>query len=84
MLMKKKIAKVLTICNDCEHLIVADNRNDSSSNFAICMFKQITPIVVLDSQTTDVLSYKIAIPEFCGLEDYRPNRKSKGIEEEEE
>lgn len=65
-----KIAKVIELCNDCEHCTIADNRKENKSSFAICMFPDNEPFLVGNSQTGDVLHYQINFPKNCPLEDY--------------
>lgn len=66
---RRKIEHVIETCNDCRHCVVADNRRETKSSFAICMLPE-KPIIIQDSQTGDVLHHKLLIPAFCGLEDY--------------
>lgn len=70
-----KIAKVIELCNDCEHCIIADNRKETKSSFAICMFPDKTPLFLADCQTGDVLHYQINFPKNCPLEDYKETEK---------
>lgn len=66
-----KIAKIIELCNDCEHCTIADNRKETKSSFAICRFPDTPSLLVGDCQTGDVLHYQIQIPDNCPLEDYK-------------
>lgn len=69
----KKIAKVIELCNDCEHCVFADNRRETKSTFAICMSGKVEPFLINESQSSDIASYGLAIPKNCPLEDYGKN-----------
>ena len=71
----KKIAQVITECNECEFCVIADNRRESKSRFAICMFPDAPHFLIAESQTGNVLEQKITIPDNCPLEDYKETPK---------
>lgn len=70
-----KIAKVITECNECEFCVIADNRRESKSSFAICMFPDAPHFLIAQSQTSDVLHLSLTIPNNCPLEDYKEPAK---------
>ena len=70
-----KIAKVITECNECEFCVIADNRRESKSSFAICMFPDAPHFLIDESQTGDVLFITLTIPDNCPLEDYKETPK---------
>jgi hypothetical protein len=70
-----KIAKVISECNECEFCVIADNRRESKSSFAICMFPDAPHFLIAESQTGDISHHSLTIPNNCPLEDYKPTGK---------
>lgn len=70
-----KIAKVISECNECQFCVIADNRRESKSSFALCMFPDAPHFLIAESQTGNVLEQKITIPNNCPLEDYKETPK---------
>lgn len=70
-----KIAKVISECNECEFCVIADNRRESKSSFAICMFPNAPHFLIAESQSSDVLHSQLTIPDNCPLEDYKETPK---------
>lgn len=70
-----KIAKVISECNECQFCVIADNRRESKSSFAVCMFPDAPPFLIAENQTGNVLEQKITIPNNCPLEDYKETPK---------
>ena len=68
----KKIAKVITACNECEFCVIADNRRESKSSFAICMFPDAPHFLIAESQTGDVVGAGSRIGR-CVHRDSRPH-----------
>lgn len=70
-----KIAKIISECNECEFCVIADNRRESKSSFAICMFPDAPHFLIAESQSSDVLQSQLTIPDNCPLEDYKETPK---------
>jgi hypothetical protein len=69
----KKIAKVITSCNDCEHLIKGKtNETSNKTNIALCGFpsESNTPFLIEYAGEDSITNYLLDIPNNCELEDY--------------
>lgn len=69
-----KIAKVITVCHDCEHCKKIISQKDNHTKAIVCAFeteeiKDFEPFLL--EYTTSPGSHSLDIPENCPLEDYK-------------